>query len=334
MTANKKSPKKKPATSVDLGRKAIEEGVAMATLSDKPSLMSRLANLFRRKDHLSKDLEEMKKVTEKEKHREQLRKKLFTPGPQKKQKKKRVRVALLIYLRKAGLEIDPTTLKKRVFLCVVFLSLLMTLVVFISGMLMYFDGTLTTQKTGEIALFLLAFWTVGFMGLLIVGAMSTGILLDVLMHKRRKQVEMVLPDYLQLTAANIGAGMTIDRALWFAVRPRFGVLAKEIEDVAKRVITGEELARAMRVFADKYDSLVLKRSINLLLEGLDAGGRISELLEKISIDIQEQRILQKEMAANVMTYVIFILFASVLAAPVLFGLATQLITVIRLSLAA
>jgi len=133
---------------------------------------------------------------------------------------------------------------------------------------------------------------------------------------------------LQLTASNIKAGMTIDSALWYAVRPRFGVLAKEIEVVAKDTMRGEDLKTALQKFADKYESVLLKRSISLLIEGLEAGGEIGNLLNKIAINIQENKIMRKEMAANVTTYVIFISFATIAAAPMLFGLSGVLIRVI------
>ena len=68
--------------------------------------------------------------------------------------------------------------------------------------------------------------------------------------------------------------MTIDKALWYAVRPKFGVLANEIETVAKETMKGEDLKIALQKFADKYDSILLKRSISLLSEGIDAGGEI------------------------------------------------------------
>ncbi len=142
------------------------------------------------------------------------------------------------------------------------------------------------------------------------------------------QLEAVLPDFLQLTSSNISAGMPIDRALWYAVRPNFGVLAKEIEEVAKNTVAGEDLEKALTTFALKYDSKMLKRSINILLEGLHAGGEMADLLNKIAINIQETRLLKKEMAANVMTYIIFIGFASITAAPFLYALATVLLNVI------
>ena len=82
-------------------------------------------------------------------------------------------------------------------------------------------------------------------------------------------------------------------------------------------------------FVAKYNSNILKRSISLLIEGIGAGGEIGELLTKISTNIQETKIMKKEMAANVTTYVIFISFATVIAAPFLFALSGILIQVIQ-----
>ena len=132
-----------------------------------------------------------------------------------------------------------------------------------------------------------------------------------------------------MTASNINAGMTIDRALWFAVRPRFGVLAKEIENVAKETMSGVDLKMALERFAARYDSNILKRSISMLNEGVQAGGKIGDLLNRIAINIQEQNSMLKEMSANVTTYVIFITFSTVAAAPLLFALSSVLIQVVQ-----
>ncbi len=153
--------------------------------------------------------------------------------------------------------------------------------------------------------------------------------IDMIKYKRKQKVEKVLPDFLQLASSNIRAGMTVDQALWFAVRPRFGILAKEIEEVAKRTYAGEQLETALKEFVAKYDSKLLERSINLLVEGMKAGGEIGDLMTKISTNIQETSIMKKEMSANVTTYVIFITFASIVAAPFLFAMAYHLISVIQ-----
>ena len=155
------------------------------------------------------------------------------------------------------------------------------------------------------------------------------IAVDLKIFKRKVDIEDVLPDFLQLTASNINAGMTIDKALWFAVRPRFGVLAKEIEMIAKETISGVDLKTALDRFAARYDSNILKRSISMLNEGVEAGGEIGDLLNRIASNIQEQKAMLKEMSANVTTYVIFITFATVVAAPFLFALSGVLIEVVQ-----
>ncbi len=226
------------------------------------------------------------------------------------------------YLEKAGLEgTDAQQVTKKIFRFDILLCILASLAIIITGV---------TFKTGLLSLLviLLGLWlTVFFLLLGIIWSVYL-FYLDMKIYQRTKAVEEVFPDFLQLTSANISAGMPVDKALWYAVRPGFGVLAKEIENVAKNTMAGEDLSAALTMFSRKYDSKVIQRSISLLLEGMAAGGEMADLLNKISLNIEEEKILQKEMAASVTTYVIFITFATIVAAPVLFGLANQLLVVI------
>lgn len=152
---------------------------------------------------------------------------------------------------------------------------------------------------------------------------------DFRIARRREAVEKALPDYLQLAASNIRAGMTIDRALWLAIRPRFGILATEMEYVAKQTMSGEKLDVALNHLSNKYDSAILQRTISLINEGLRAGSEIGALLENISLDITDMYQRRDSMAANVTQYLIFILFAVSVAAPLLFGMSIQLLTVLN-----
>jgi len=56
---------------------------------------------------------------------------------------------------------------------------------------------------------------------------------------------------------------------------------------------------------------------------------IGDLLIKVAENIEDQKIMKKEMAANVTTYVIFITFSSIIAAPFLFALSGALIQVMQ-----
>ena len=290
------------------------------------------SKLFERKglEKLNKDLqarEEKKKAKSKKAlagDAEKVNRKLLAAQKKKKKARKlKNRQLLRKYLDKAGYEdADESKLTKNIFRIIIAVCLGLTLISLVIAVI----GKPGVKKS---LLFLTGLWTGVFAGLFVLAWVITYVFLDIKIFNRTLAVEEVLPDYLQLASANISAGMPIDRALWFAVRPRFGILAKEIEDVAKSTVSGEDLKTALVRFTEKYDSVLLKRSINLLLEGMEAGGELASLLNKVSMNIQETRILKKEMAANVMTYAIFIGFASIAAAPILFGLSGQLLIIIQ-----
>jgi len=227
------------------------------------------------------------------------------------------------YMQKAGIGVPSSKLSKLIFNSCVLANLL------ISFYIIYRFAT--DLKLGVLYLSFIMFvvWIVVFIVLLIILWLLFYLVVDLRIFKRKVGIEEVLADFLQLTSANIRAGMPIDRGLWYAVRPQFGVLANEIEIVAKETMSGEDLEDALKRFADKYDSITLKRSINLLIEGINAGGEIGELLSKIANDIEESKIMKKELAANVMTYVIFISFATIFAAPMLFALSSYLLDIIN-----
>lgn len=226
------------------------------------------------------------------------------------------------HMQKAGLYIGKHELFNRLFNVALIVNLL------ISVFLIYFFSTNYGYPIIFVVILTLLLWLVIFFGLLLIVYLMFYFFLDFKIFQRRLDIEDVLPDFLQLTSANIRAGMPIDKALWFAVRPRFGVLAKEIEMVAKETISGNDLNESLQKFADKYNSDLVKRSINLMIEGLEAGGEVGNLLDKISTDIQEARLMRKEMTADVMAYVIFISFASIVAAPLLMALSLNLLDII------
>ncbi len=228
------------------------------------------------------------------------------------------------YFEKADYAFDFYHASKHIFRLVIILMGIITVY-----QLAYFSITHSAESIKYVIAIAVIIWVPVFLITLIVLWMAFVIYVDIRIFKRRLAIEAVLPDFLQLTSSNIRAGMTIDRALWFAVRPRFGVLAKEIEEVAKRTLSGEPLKDSLKLFANKYDSTILKRSIDILIEGVEAGGDVGDLLNKISINIQEISSMKKEMSANVTTYVIFIGFASIVAAPVLFALSTHLLIVVN-----
>jgi pilus assembly protein TadC len=257
-----------------------------------------------------------------EKH-EEMKKEAPTRPAVKKITAKERKQRLKAHLDMAGFDFDTKKMSKTIFSAAIGIN------IFISAFLIYFFASNYGMTWNKIVTWVFLVWSIFFLAIWFLLWMGFYIFVDYRIFKRKIDVEEVLPDFLQLAASNINAGMTIDRALWYAVRPRFGVLAKEIEMIAKETMSGADLKVALERFASRYDSAILKRTINMINEGIEAGGQIGELLNRIAADIQQQKALMNEMSANVTTYVIFITFSTIVAAPFLFALSGVLINVVQ-----
>jgi Flp pilus assembly protein TadB len=242
-----------------------------------------------------------------------------------KKRNKTFRQQIKIYtdlVNKAGLEIEFETASKNIFKAALIIILAATISFFI-----YFK-VINTHPTDAFA-FLVSLWIFGYALVVLLIWFAFLAYIDIMIFERRKEVEQYFPDFLQLTSANINAGMPVDQALWYAIRPRFGFLARDMESVAKSTMVGEKLDKALIEFSEKYDSMTIKRAIALLNEGLESGSEIGDLLSRIANNMRDTEMIKKEMASNVTTYVIFILFATLGAAPFLFGLTTQLVIIMK-----
>ncbi len=151
---------------------------------------------------------------------------------------------------------------------------------------------------------------------------------DLKIYNRTKQMEDVLPDFLQIVSSNLKGGMSFEKALWAAINPKFKVLSEEIAIAAKKVMTGAEVEVALKEFVEKYDSPTLRRSIELIITEIEGGGKISEIIDKVIENLKQTRELKEEMSASVLTYVIFITAIVIVIAPGLFSLSYNLLIMI------
>ena len=146
---------------------------------------------------------------------------------------------------------------------------------------------------------------------------------DLKIYNRTRSMERVLPEFLLQVSQNLQAGMPFERALWAAIRPEFGILANEVSLVAKRVMTGEDVAVALRQFSEQYHSPIMRRSFQLIIEAIKGGGKIADVINKMVDDIDETYSLKRAMATANLSYVIFISIIVLVIAPTLFTFAFQ-----------
>jgi pilus assembly protein TadC len=152
--------------------------------------------------------------------------------------------------------------------------------------------------------------------------------LDVVIFNRTKKMEDVLADFLQEVSSNLKGGLAFEKSLWVAIKPRFGVLANEIALAAKKVMTGTDVDISLNEFANKYNSPMLKRSMELIVSEIQSGGKVADIIDKVVENLKKTKALKDEMTASVLTYIIFIGAIVIFISPMLFALAYNLLIVI------
>lgn len=187
------------------------------------------------------------------------------------------------------------------------------------------------QDYGSITIVLVTFLSWVLIPLTILSLIIVYLYFDltIKIFKRTKEIETILPEYLQVVSSNLKGGLSFEKSLWNAINPEFSIVAKEITIVSKKVLTGNDLTEALLEFTEKYDSPLLKRSFGLIIGEVEGGGQIAFIVDKVIEDLRKTRILKEEMAASTLTYMIFIGAIVILIAPGLFALSFHLLTIMN-----
>ena len=242
----------------------------------------------------------------------------------------KLRPIVRVYFQKAGIMHPPYT----AFALFAIAGIVLTIVLY--GFLAYPRIIYLTSGAGLDAVrmgiyrFVLTFVSITVVGIFL-SYLSMSIIYvwtDLRIFNRTNEMEKVLVDFLQFVSENLKAGMSFDRALFFAIKPQFTVLAAEVRIAAKRAMTGEDVEDALAELSRKYDSRILSRSLIIIVEALRGGGEVAPIIDRVVENLRETKKLKEEMSATTLGYVIFVSFVVMALAPGLFALAKQLLFVL------
>lgn len=144
--------------------------------------------------------------------------------------------------------------------------------------------------------------------------------------RRTKFIEGILPDALQLMAANIKSGFIPSRAMLLSARKEFGPLSDAIRKAGKEMMTGKSVEYSLGKIPKAIKSEVLETTIGLIIRGIRSGGQLVSLFEETATDMRRRESIKKEVKANILMYAMFIGFAGAIGAPVLYALSGFLVT--------
>ena len=231
---------------------------------------------------------------------------------------KKIRPEIRSFFLKAGYDDVPYEMFGYMF----YLTLLITYFVY----MFFVYPKLTNYSSITVLLWTFISWFLIQLALLSIIIAYIYFSVTIKIYQRTKAIEEILPDYLQVVSANLKGGMSFEKSLWSAIKPEFGIVAKEITVVSKKVMTGNDLAEALDEFTKKYDSPILKRSFDLIIGEIETGGKIADTVDKVIENIRKTKALKEEMAASTLTFTIFIGAIVIVIAPGLFALSFYLLS--------
>ncbi|MGB0653239.1 MAG: type II secretion system F family protein [Thermoplasmatota archaeon] len=134
--------------------------------------------------------------------------------------------------------------------------------------------------------------------------------------RRRAELDRSFPELLRDLAESARVGITLPRALVVASGGDYGHLSPEVKRMAKEVQWGVPFGRALERFAERADTPLIRRSVNLVVEAQRAGGNVVDVLSAAASDAQELHQIVEERQAQmglyrVVTAIAFFVFIAV-----------------------
>jgi flagellar protein FlaJ len=145
-------------------------------------------------------------------------------------------------------------------------------------------------------------------------------LLAYLAQRRAAELERVLPDALRQMSSTLRAGVGIDSALEDIARSNYGELSLEFERVITEVNKGRPLVNALLALSRRSCSSLYQRAFQLIVEGIERGAALANVLDSVSTDIREIQAIQRERKAATTQQIMFLYAVALFAAPFIVGL--------------
>lgn len=161
----------------------------------------------------------------------------------------------------------------------------------------------------------------GFLGTL---SLVVGLPLN-MRTKRIDELEDSIPDALKYMSTSLRAGSTIENSLKEVSTAEYGYFSEEMGVVLRQLREGRSFEDALRDTAAKSGSTLFQRVSSIIIDARKAGAGLAQVLDAISEDARDILRIKRERVSRTVMQVVFINAASVVIAPVIFGMVIILV---------
>jgi len=123
---------------------------------------------------------------------------------------------------------------------------------------------------------------------------------------RKVQVQKSLPDFLDMVATTVQAGLSVNAALGYSIDAAPGALGDEIKATLSEIRLGRSRSDALRGAAERLQQQQFSTTVTAITQAERLGTNISKVLNELAEDVRNQRImLVEEHAAKLPVKMVF-----------------------------
>lgn len=156
------------------------------------------------------------------------------------------------------------------------------------------------------ALFVWKFFSLAPIWLIILGvlfAFAGGylpfIVLDRAIKARKDAIQRTLPEFLDMVASTVQAGLALNAALAYAVDAAPGPLGEEIREALSEIRLGRARADALKAVGERTNQPDLRNALRVITQAERLGANVAKLLGELADDARNRRLmLVEEMAGK------------------------------------
>ncbi len=143
---------------------------------------------------------------------------------------------------------------------------------------------------------------------------------------RHAAIQKNLPEFLDMVASTVQAGVALNSAMTYAVEAVPGPLGDEIKEALSEIRLGRARADALKAVGERTNHPALRNALRVITQAERLGANVSKLLNDLAQDARHHRLmLVEEMAAKLPVKMVF---------PMVFFMVPAIITIIFGSVAA
>ena len=132
----------------------------------------------------------------------------------------------------------------------------------------------------------------------IIGGYLPFLAINQAIAKRKSEIQRALPDFLDMVATTVQAGISLNQALGYAVSVAPGALGDEIKECLSQIRLGRSHSDALRAVATRVNQPQLTATITAIAQAEKLGANISTVLNELSVDVRNARIMAVEEQAG------------------------------------